>query len=58
MAALTALVPISQIMFGSDFPLVPIPATADGLDKLGLAAADLQAIKRDNAAALLPRFKG
>jgi len=58
MAALTALVPTSQIMFGSDFPLVPIPATAGGLDKLGLAAADLQAIRRDNAAALLPRLRG
>jgi predicted TIM-barrel fold metal-dependent hydrolase len=58
MAALMALVPMSQIMFGSDFPLVPIPATAGGLDKLGLAAADLRALARDNAVALLPRLKG
>jgi len=57
-AALTALVPMSQIMFGSDFPLVPIPATAGGLDKIGLSAADLQALRRDNAIALLPRLKG
>jgi 6-methylsalicylate decarboxylase len=58
MAALTALVPMSQIMFGSDFPLVPIPATAGGLQQIGLAAADLQALARDNAVALLPRLKG
>jgi predicted TIM-barrel fold metal-dependent hydrolase len=58
MAALTSLVPMSQIMFGSDFPLVPIAATADGLAKIGLAAADLQALARGNAVGLLPRLKG
>jgi len=56
-AALTSLVPMSQIMFGSDFPLVPIAVTAGGLDGLGLSAADLKALRLDNAAALLPRFK-
>ena len=58
MAALMALVPMSQIMFGSDFPLVPIAATADGLAKLGLAAVDLEALARDNAVGLFPRLKG
>ncbi|HLQ27551.1 MAG TPA: amidohydrolase family protein [Acidiferrobacterales bacterium] len=56
-AALTKLVPTSQIMFGSDYPFVPIGATAVGMTKLGLSAADLQAIERDNAIALLPRLK-
>jgi predicted TIM-barrel fold metal-dependent hydrolase len=56
-AALTNLVPMSQIMFGSDYPLVPIPATAGGLDKLDLSAADLQALRRDNAVALMPRLR-
>jgi 6-methylsalicylate decarboxylase len=56
-AALTQLVPTSQILFGSDYPYVPIGATADGMTELGLSAAALQAIGRDNALALLPRLK-
>jgi predicted TIM-barrel fold metal-dependent hydrolase len=57
MAALTNLVPPSQILFGSDYPFVPIGVTAGGMSKVGLSAADLQAIGRDNAIALLPRLK-
>ena len=57
MAALMKLVPMSQIMFGSDHPFVPIEVTADGMTNLGLSAANLQAIGRDNATAFLPRFK-
>lgn len=56
-ASLMKLVPVSQIMFGSDYPFVPIEVTADGMSKLGLSAANLQAIGRDNAIAFLPRFK-
>ena len=57
MAALIKLVPISQILFGSDYPFVPIAETAGGMTQVGLSAADLQATGRDNALALLPRFK-
>jgi 6-methylsalicylate decarboxylase len=55
-AALTALVPTTQILFGSDNPYVPLGATADGLARLRLSAADLQAIGRDNALRLLPNL--
>ena len=55
-AALTSLVPMSQIMFGSDFPLVPLPATANGLRGLGLSGPDLAAISRANATRLFPRL--
>ncbi len=58
MAALMSLVPTSQIMFGSDYPFVPTGVTAGGLKTLKLSAAERQAIGRDNALALLPRFKG
>jgi 6-methylsalicylate decarboxylase len=58
MAALMKLVPTSQILFGSDYPFVPIGATAGGMTRLGVSAADLQLIGRDNALALLPRLKG
>lgn len=56
-AALTSLVPTTQILFGSDNPFVPLAETADGVTGLGLSAAELQRIGRDNALALLPRLK-
>jgi predicted TIM-barrel fold metal-dependent hydrolase len=55
-AALTKLVPITQILFGGDNPFVPLRQTAQGMTQLDLSAADLQAIGRDNALALLPRL--
>jgi predicted TIM-barrel fold metal-dependent hydrolase len=55
-AALTALVPTTQILFGSDNPYVPLGLTANGLAQLGLSAADLQAIGHDNALTLLPNL--
>ncbi len=56
-AALTALVPMSQILFGSDFPYRLLGETADTLSQIGLLEKDLAAIGRDNALALLPRLK-
>ena len=55
-AALTSLIPMTQILFGSDNPYVPLGETAEGLNQLGLSAADLRAIGRDNALALLPNL--
>ena len=57
-AALTSIIPLSQIMFGSDFPLVPLPATAEGLRALNFAPADLERIRRENALALIPGLRG
>jgi predicted TIM-barrel fold metal-dependent hydrolase len=57
MAALMKLVPTSQILFGGDYPFVRIAETAGGMTQVGLSAADLRAIARDNALALLPRFR-
>jgi predicted TIM-barrel fold metal-dependent hydrolase len=57
MAALMSVVAISQIMFGSDYPIFPISMTAGDLSKIGLSEADLQAIERENAIRLLPRLK-
>jgi predicted TIM-barrel fold metal-dependent hydrolase len=56
-AALTTMVPMTQILFGSDNPYAPLAETAEGLMQLGLSAADLRAIGRDNALALLPGLK-
>jgi len=56
-AALTNLVPMSQILFGSDYPWGQIGLTADAITRLGLSEEDLQAIGRGNAIALMPRWK-
>jgi predicted TIM-barrel fold metal-dependent hydrolase len=55
MAALLTLVPTAHVLFGSDYPFVPIPVTADGLRQLGLGQRDLRAIECGNARALLRR---
>jgi 6-methylsalicylate decarboxylase len=55
-AALTKLVPVTQILFGSDNPYVPLRETAQGMTQLDLSAADLLAIGRDNTLTLLPRL--
>jgi predicted TIM-barrel fold metal-dependent hydrolase len=57
-AALRQLVPVSQIVFGTDFP----PAggsreQAQAIAALGFSADELRAIERDNALRLLPRLK-
>ena len=57
LGALLSLVPLSQVLFGTDYPYLPIPATLDGLLKFGLPSADLLAIERTNGLALFPRFE-
>lgn len=54
LAAITSIVPMSQILMGSDNPYVALAETAEGIQSLGLSAADLRAIRRENALALLP----
>jgi predicted TIM-barrel fold metal-dependent hydrolase len=56
-AALTSLVPTTQILFGSDDPFVPLAETAEGVMKLDFPPDDLQRIACDNALGLLPRLK-
>jgi len=58
LAALTKLVPMSQIMLGSDYPFVPFDQTLDPLEQYGLSKADLLAVNRENAERLFPRLKG
>ena len=57
MAALMNLVRISQILFGSDYPFVPVEVTTNGMSTLGLSASVVRAISRENAGALLSRLK-
>ena len=55
--ALAKLVPVSQISYGTDYPYFGFDQFAE-LRKLGLTAADLDAIGHENAAQLIPRVRG
>jgi 6-methylsalicylate decarboxylase len=54
-SALDAFVPQSQILFGTDFPFLSVTDHAEGLRKVAPAPA-VQAIERDNALSLFPKF--
>jgi predicted TIM-barrel fold metal-dependent hydrolase len=51
--ALMKLVPASHVLFGTDYPYRKSKEDVDGLDTCGLRPAELQAIGRTNALALL-----
>lgn len=56
MAALRHIVPISQVLFGTDYPYRRGAENVAGLAALGWPAADLAAVERGNAQRLLPRL--
>jgi 6-methylsalicylate decarboxylase len=53
MAALTKLVPCSQIVLGTDFPYSRGATTVAALNASGVASSDITAILRENGLALL-----
>lgn len=57
MAALLKLIPESQVVFGTDYPYVPIGAQAASLRRLGLPEATVRRIESGNAMGLVPRLK-
>jgi predicted TIM-barrel fold metal-dependent hydrolase len=57
LAALTRLVPITQILWGSDFPFRFGTEYVKGLSEFGFGAEDLRKIDRENALRLLPRWR-
>jgi 6-methylsalicylate decarboxylase len=57
MASLLKLVPESQVVYGSDYPYVPMNTQAAAIRKLGLSEAAVQGIERGNAMGLVPRLK-
>ena len=57
LAALMNLVPTTQILWGSDFPYRAVGPTANGWDNYQVSSAIKQAVNRDNALKLFPRFK-
>jgi predicted TIM-barrel fold metal-dependent hydrolase len=57
LAALINLVPISQVLFGSDYPLRPISEAVLGVSKYSFSDVERRAIERENALRLVPRLK-
>lgn len=56
LAALTRMIPVSQILFGSDYPYRPAQECVEGLDAYGFKRADLTAIEHGNAMRIMPRL--
>jgi predicted TIM-barrel fold metal-dependent hydrolase len=56
-AALLKMVPVSQVMYGTDYPFRDGAEVNDGIAKWNFSAADIAAIERGNALKLLPRVK-
>jgi 6-methylsalicylate decarboxylase len=57
MAALRAMAPASNILFGSDYPFVKTAAMIEELQHTQLSEGERDAIERGNALALLPRLR-
>jgi predicted TIM-barrel fold metal-dependent hydrolase len=57
LGALHAFVPVSQMLFGSDFPFLKPSETVPGLDAFAFSASERAAINRGNAEKLFPRLR-
>jgi predicted TIM-barrel fold metal-dependent hydrolase len=57
LSALTRLVPISQILWGTDFPFRFGMEYVQALEEFGFSTLDLRKIERENALQLLPRWR-
>jgi predicted TIM-barrel fold metal-dependent hydrolase len=58
LATFTKVVPMSHILFGTDYPFAQAGTVAKGLADYGFSPAELRAIERENALDLFPRLKG
>jgi predicted TIM-barrel fold metal-dependent hydrolase len=56
-AALLKMVPLQQVLYGTDFPFRPGAEVTVGIADYGFNAAELQSIERGAALKLLPRLK-
>jgi predicted TIM-barrel fold metal-dependent hydrolase len=54
--ALLQLAPLSNVLFGSDYPLRPVEEVVSGVAKYNFTPAQRAAIEHDNALRLLPRL--
>jgi len=55
--ALKQIIPVSQVLFGTDYPYTRVPDEVKGLEESGaFSAAELRGIYRENAVSLLPKY--
>lgn len=54
--ATRAVMPLSQIVFGTDWPYAALPADGDPAPELGYLGADRAGVDAENARALVPRL--
>lgn len=57
LGALLKIAPISQLLYGTDYPFRDGAEVNAGLAAYGFSAADIRAINRDNALRLMPELK-
>jgi predicted TIM-barrel fold metal-dependent hydrolase len=58
LSALKQIIPISQVLFGTDYPYARVPDEVKGLQECGVFnAGELQAIDHENALSLLPKYR-
>jgi predicted TIM-barrel fold metal-dependent hydrolase len=55
--ALLAIIPPSQVLYGTDYPFWDGRKVSEGLAKGGFSAAERMAVDRDNALRLFPRLR-
>ena len=58
LAALVKFAPVSQFLFGTDYPMEPTETTTKALGESDLTPRILRALARENAERLFPRLKG
>jgi len=56
--ALLRLAPVSNVLFGSDYPLRPASEAVEGMTAYTFTDAQRRAINRENAERLVPRLRG
>jgi len=55
--ALLQIAPVSQLLYGTDYPFRPGAEETAGLAAYNFSAADRMAVDRDNALRLMPKLK-
>ncbi|MGC2202038.1 MAG: amidohydrolase family protein, partial [Stellaceae bacterium] len=57
LSCLLKIAPVSQVLYGTDFPFRTSIEHVEGLRTCGFSPAELSAVERDNALQLLPRLR-
>jgi predicted TIM-barrel fold metal-dependent hydrolase len=57
LSALLKIAPVSQLLYGTDYPFRDGAEVNTGLGSYGFSAPELRSIERDNALKLMPRLK-